>query len=110
MRYSIDDNNALAGLIRKLRTESGLTQQQLAVQAGVSFSFVNQVERGKDTVRLDAVNKILKVFSYSMMPTRVYPRVATPLAQPSIQTSERSTDDQPSSTPVPRQKNDWNFY
>ena len=68
MASSIDDNKETARLIRKLRVEKNLSQKQLADQAGVSFSFVNQVEGGKQTVRLDALNKILKVFNYSMAP------------------------------------------
>lgn len=112
MRYSIDDNNALARLVRKLRIELGLTQQQLALQAGVSFSFINQIERGKDTVRLDAVNKVLKVFGHSMMPTRVYPRFATPLAKPSpiVRDEGKVTEEKEPSVSVSSQKNDWAFY
>ena len=72
MKYSIDDNNSAAALIRSLRTDRNLSQKELAEQAGVSFSFVNQVERGKQTVRLDALNKLLLVFGYRMAPTRIH--------------------------------------
>jgi y4mF family transcriptional regulator len=70
-KYLIDDKNEAGQLIKILRKERKLTQQELADQAGLSFSFVNQVERGKKTVRLDALNKLLAVFGYTMQPTRI---------------------------------------
>ena len=71
MKYSIDDNNKVAIFIRRLRNERNLSQQELADLAGVSFSFVNQVERGKETVRLDALNKLLLVLGYVMSPEKL---------------------------------------
>jgi tetratricopeptide (TPR) repeat protein/transcriptional regulator with XRE-family HTH domain len=55
-----------AGVLRKLRTEAGLTQEELAEAAGVSLRSVSDLERGrvtipqKDTVRLlaDALHLI----------------------------------------------------
>jgi len=60
----------LGAWIKNLRHERKLTQRQLADQAGVSFSFINQVEGGKQTVRLDTLNKLIGVFGYQMAPTR----------------------------------------
>ncbi len=71
MKSSIDDKNKIAILIKDLRKQHRLTQQELADQAGVSFSFVNQVERGKKTVRLDTLNQLLAVFGYEMSPSRI---------------------------------------
>lgn len=71
MKSSIDDIYEVGALIRNLRKKRHLTQQELADQAGVSFSFINQVERGKKTVRLDALNKLLLVFDYKMAPVRL---------------------------------------
>ena len=62
MKSSNVDNLSTGVLIRKLRANHQMSQQELADRAGVSFSFVNQVEGGKPTVRLDALNKLLKVF------------------------------------------------
>lgn len=70
-KSSIDDKNPVGRLIRSLRLERKLSQKQLAEQAGVSFSFVNQVEGGKQTVRLDSLNKLLSLFGYEMKPTRI---------------------------------------
>jgi y4mF family transcriptional regulator len=71
MKKTSDSVQNLALLIRNLRAERGLTQQELAEQAGVSFSFINQVEGGKQTLRLDVLNKLLSIFGYTMVPTQV---------------------------------------
>ncbi len=77
-KQSIDDkNNHTASLIRQLRKERKLTQKELADQAGVSFSFVNQVEGGKQSLRLDTLNQLLSVFDYQMTPVRI-PRSKSP--------------------------------
>lgn len=48
--------------IRHLRNERGLTQHDLALQSGLSYSFINQLERGKASVRMDALAKLADVF------------------------------------------------
>lgn len=45
----------------KRRKEQGLTQEQLAVLAGVSKPTLNSFEQGKTNVKLDSAFKILKV-------------------------------------------------
>ena len=66
-----DKTSETGRLVRALRKEYKLSQQELADQAGLSYSFVNQVENGKETVRLDALNKLLIVFGYHMAPIRI---------------------------------------
>jgi y4mF family transcriptional regulator len=102
-----------AMLIRKLRSERKMSQQELADLAGVSFSFVNQVEGGKQTVRLDALNKLLTVFDFEMAPN--------PVAKPNsiqreeikvpehMETSSPFEEELPPVT-IHRPKNDWSFY
>jgi len=43
-----------------------LTQTELARQAGVGLRFVREVEQGKTTMRMDKVNKVLKLFGYHL--------------------------------------------
>lgn len=45
----------------KRRKEQGLTQEQLAVLAGVSKPTLNSFEQGKTNVKLNSAFKILKV-------------------------------------------------
>ena len=48
--------------VRSRRKAVGLSQQELGELAGVGTRFVSELERGKPTVRLDAVGKVLVVF------------------------------------------------
>lgn len=43
-----------------------LTQEELAVAAGVSPKLVGMVEAGKPTVQLDGLERILTVLGYSL--------------------------------------------
>lgn len=48
--------------MRARRKANGLTQQELAELAGVNRVFVVDLESGKPTLRMDAVNAVLAVF------------------------------------------------
>jgi len=56
----------LGRIIRFHRKKSGLTQLQLADLAGVGKSAVFDLEKGKESVRMDTVTKILAVLNISM--------------------------------------------
>ncbi len=57
-----DREQDIAVFVRERRKASGMTQEQLGAAAGVGKRFVSELERGKTTVRLDAVNAVLAVF------------------------------------------------
>lgn len=60
---SVPDRDACIGaFVRARRRANRLTQRQLAELAGVGVRFVSDLERGKRTVRVDAVNAVLAVF------------------------------------------------
>jgi y4mF family transcriptional regulator len=48
--------------VRNRRTDNHLSQKELGDLAGVGTRFVSELERGKPTLRIDAVNKVLSVF------------------------------------------------
>lgn len=48
--------------VREKRKMLGLTQGEVAAIAGVGVRFLSELERGKETVRLDRVNLVLAVF------------------------------------------------
>jgi HTH-type transcriptional regulator / antitoxin HipB len=50
-------------LIRFHRKSAGLNQQELAKLAGVGKTVVFDLEKGKETVRLDTLMKILNVLN-----------------------------------------------
>lgn len=54
--------------VRDRRKAAGLTQRALGELAGVGPRFVSELERGKPTVRLDTVNKVLAVFGKQVGP------------------------------------------
>jgi y4mF family transcriptional regulator len=47
--------------LKQIRKIYGLTQKELADQSGVSFSFVNGVETGSSSIRLETLNKALNL-------------------------------------------------
>jgi y4mF family transcriptional regulator len=53
----------LAEIIKKHRKAAGLSQLQLAEMAGVGKTVVFDLEKGKETVQLDTLRKILSVLN-----------------------------------------------
>lgn len=61
----------LINLVKEKRKQLGLTQQQLAEKAGVGLRFLRELEQGKNTLRIDKVNQLLKLFGYEMGPVLI---------------------------------------
>lgn len=57
---------SLGSQIRTRRRTLMLTQQELADLAEVSSHFVLEVEKGKESIRLDKLTKILKVLGLNL--------------------------------------------
>ncbi|HLQ38527.1 MAG TPA: helix-turn-helix transcriptional regulator [Planctomycetota bacterium] len=55
-------DNSIGTFVRARRKAAGLTQLQLAELAGVGLRFVSELERGKPSMRLDVVNRVLVAF------------------------------------------------
>ncbi len=53
----------IASMIRFCRKASGLSQQQLAHIAGVGKTVVFDLEKGKETVQLNSLLKVLEVLN-----------------------------------------------
>ena len=53
----------LANVIRTHRKAAKLSQLQLAEMAGVGKTVIFNIEKGKETVQLDTLRKILKVLN-----------------------------------------------
>ncbi len=53
----------LASTIKMHRKAAGLSQLQLAEMAGVGKTSVFDLEKGKETIQLDTLRKILKVLN-----------------------------------------------
>jgi len=57
-----NQRNQLGKFVKSRRKANGLTQRELSELAEVGTRLVSELERGKATLRMDAVNKVLKVF------------------------------------------------
>jgi y4mF family transcriptional regulator len=55
--------HTLSSIIKKHRKVAGLSQLQLAEMAGVGKTVVFDLEKGKETIQLDTLRKILTVLN-----------------------------------------------
>ena len=60
--------NTLATYVKAKRKEFGLTQQDISMKSGVGLRFVRELEQGKETLRMDKVNQVLRLFGSSLEP------------------------------------------
>ncbi|MDA3893186.1 MAG: helix-turn-helix domain-containing protein [Salinivirgaceae bacterium] len=56
----------LANTIREHRKAAGLSQLQLAELAGIGKTVVFDIEKGKETIQLDTLRKILAVLNITV--------------------------------------------
>jgi y4mF family transcriptional regulator len=61
----------LSEFVKKKRNAARLTQPELADKAGVGLRFVRELEQGKETLRLDKVNQVLKLFGHEVGPIEI---------------------------------------
>ena len=61
----------LSEFLKQKRNAAKLTQPELASKAGVGLRFVRELEQGKETLRLDKVNQVLKLFGYEAGPVKI---------------------------------------
>ncbi len=58
----------LAKFVKEKRSAVKLTQPELAQKAGVGLRFLRDLEQGKQTLRMDKVNQVLRMFGYELGP------------------------------------------
>jgi y4mF family transcriptional regulator len=56
----------LRTFVKEKRNAAKLTQPELAEKAGVGLRFVRELEQGKESLRVDKVNQVLKLFGYEV--------------------------------------------
>ena len=61
----------LSDFVKEKRSAVRLTQPELAEKAGVGLRFIRDLEQGKETLRLDKVNQVLKLFGYEAGPVKI---------------------------------------
>ena len=61
----------IAVFVKDARRKFGLTQVDLADKAGVGLRFVRELEQGKQTLRMDKVNQVLRLFGRQAGPVEL---------------------------------------
>ena len=61
-------NNKLAMFLKEKRKTSKLTQLEMAEKSGVGLRFIREMEQGKETLRMDKVNQVLRLFGAELGP------------------------------------------
>ena len=61
----------LKDFIKENRRLANLTQPDIAEKAGVGLRFIREMEQGKETLRMDKVNQVLKLFGFKLGPVEM---------------------------------------
>ena len=64
------ERTKLSMVVKALRKEYGLTQEDLAMKSGVGLCFGRNLEQGKQTLKMDKVNQLLDLFNYERTPAK----------------------------------------
>ena len=59
-------SHEIANLVHYYRKQSGLSQQELARLAGVGKTVIYDIEKGKESVRLNTLVKVLDILNIQM--------------------------------------------
>lgn len=63
--------NEIGKFVKSERRKAGLTQAEFALRSGLGLRFVRDLEQGKETVRMDKVNRALAMFEMKAVPGRI---------------------------------------
>ena len=67
MKYvSMDIREKIGLRIRALRKEAGLSQEGLALKAGIDRTYINSIENGKRNISILNINKIANALDISL--------------------------------------------
>ncbi len=61
----------IANFIKSKRKTANLTQKELAEKSGVGLRFLRELEKGKETMRIDKINQVLLLFGYVLGPVQI---------------------------------------
>lgn len=65
------ESSNLSSFIKQKRKQLNLNQKDLAFKAGVGLRFIRDIEQGKNTLRMDKVNQVLKLFGLELGPVPI---------------------------------------
>ena len=58
--------NPISIHVKTKRKQNKITQPELALKAGVGLRFVRDLEQGKNSLRMDKVNDVLRLFGETL--------------------------------------------
>jgi y4mF family transcriptional regulator len=59
---------ALSEFVRQKRKSLRITQKEMSEKSGVGIRFIRELERGKETLKMDKVNQVLDLFGFELGP------------------------------------------
>jgi y4mF family transcriptional regulator len=60
----------ISSFLKYNRARLGLKQEELAKRAGVGIRFLRELEQEKESLKMDKVNQVLRLFGYSLSPVQ----------------------------------------
>jgi y4mF family transcriptional regulator len=60
------DNRPISEYVKSKRKALKLSREELAQKAGVGLRFLRELEQGKETMKMDKVNQVLKLFGVQL--------------------------------------------
>ena len=60
--------NKLSVFLKEKRKIFKLTQLEISEKSGVGLRFIREMEQGKETLRMDKVNQVLRLFGMELGP------------------------------------------
>lgn len=60
------DELLLNEFVKTKRKSLGLSREEFAQKAGVGLRFLRELEQGKETLKMDKVNQVLKLFGMQL--------------------------------------------
>ncbi len=60
--------NAITEFVKTRRKHLKITQEELALKAGVALTVIRKIEQGKDNLSLSKVNQVLNMFGHVLGP------------------------------------------
>ena len=64
--YAVDIKAKIGLRIKSLRLDANLSQEDLALKAGIDRTYINSVENGKRNISIININKITKALDTSL--------------------------------------------
>jgi len=70
MTKKITDIQILGALVRQVRHEQSITQEQLAAASGVGVRFIRELEQGKETCQIGKALTVLHMLGLDVYSTK----------------------------------------